>query len=117
MNEHDIRRRFRLALLGYVILALAATAGIAYNHHQQTTLDAHQRAIVVELRGVKANQDAIVRLTVNTAAAICLEAFAAGDPAEATRLVEVFNHEGAISVGGNRTCERAVQRAKVLIVP
>lgn len=120
-SDLDVRRRLRLFAIGLAIVALACIAGLIVNYYQQRTLKHHQDAIIAELkqlhrneRQIQRNQRNVTRLTIDTAAAICLEAFASdkGD----IRLVRLFNTTGHISVAHNPTCQKAVTAAAHLIL-
>jgi hypothetical protein len=45
VTEHEIRRRFRLALAGYLVLAAACIAGIAVNYEQQRQIRSSQKRL------------------------------------------------------------------------
>lgn len=124
-----IEHRFKLALLGYIILALACVAGLAINYVQQQTLNDHQDAILKEIGQIRVNQANIAgnqaqirksqvelfRLTANTAAAICLEAFAKNQQQQVA-LVRLFNRTHKIDVSHNPTCQKAIHTAAQLVL-
>jgi hypothetical protein len=115
VSRAETLRRFRQALLGYAILAVACIAGITYNFSQQRELNDHQDSINLQLKQIKHNQEAIVSLTRNVAAAVCLEAFATTN-AQRRALVLAFNRTGRIDLSGSPTCQRTAREAINLIV-
>ena len=50
MSPEEIRHRFRLVLVGYVILALAATAGVYFNQRRNDTVSDHQKVLAQHQR-------------------------------------------------------------------
>jgi Flp pilus assembly protein CpaB len=122
------RRAWILVVIAYVILALGFLATTAWLSHQQDDLEKkseqierNQKAIAVTSRDLKntqvhlnQNDKALLRLLSNTAAAICLEAFAKEENEAA--LVRRFNRTGEIDLTNNPTCRKAVKIGANLVL-
>jgi hypothetical protein len=61
VSAGEIRRRFRLVLAAYVILALAATAGVYLNQRQNDTVKKHQAVLAKHQRQLASHQTQITR--------------------------------------------------------
>lgn len=129
MTEREIIGRFRLVALGFAIFALFVVIGSWINYHQQRQLDKHQTVIKAELvrleknqqqitrnqQAIKANLDRIVRLTRNSAAAICLVALAPTQKAQ-NQIIHTFVATGTIDISHSPECQQAAAKAATLIL-
>lgn len=120
-ERRRIDRRFRLALLGYAILTLGFVSVTIVLSHSQDRLERHQDALKIEQVQIKVNQQRIMRnqvlilrLTTNTAAAICLTALA--DEKQEVALVHEFNRTHRIDLRRSPICRKAVSVAASLIL-
>jgi hypothetical protein len=109
------RKRFLGTWLALGALAILTAIGIGLNHEQQRTLRIHQNVLIHEIGGIRDNQERIIRLTINTAAAICLEAFAK-TRAQQIALVAQFNRNPKIDLSHNPACQNAVKAATRLVL-
>lgn len=122
MDRDEIRRRFRWVTIGYCILALGAAGGVYFNERQTDRLDRHTEALAVQQQQIKRNQqaisanlDRIVRLTRNTAAALCLIAEAPTQKAQ-NDIIHTFVVTGKIDISHNAECRQAANKAAELIL-
>lgn len=61
MSPEEIKHRFRLVAIGFVIFALGAAASTFINQRQTEQLDRHQKALFIQEHQIQVNQDNIAR--------------------------------------------------------